>query len=255
MKNILWLALAATIVSGPIAKAAVTSIVIGASASGTIDGIYLGNYQSPGVSEFYGFGAPSVDENALTSDYEEIYPDQLFDPAPPPLASVGLGLDMSVDNALKITASSKLLDTNSIGDLRNDHAGVVEFSISKDASAVANFTGTSSSLLTILDNFDSVLWTSGDGTTPFSVTTGVYRAEYSLAAEFGGEKSLLDELFELNLVFTPSADPPSPPGPNPPPGPEAVPEPTSILAWIGGLGLIRARLRWKSSHGGQRLRR
>jgi hypothetical protein len=242
MRSILWLTLALFVLSGHVALAAVSSIVIGASGSGTIDGLYLGNYQTSGTPNLYGFGAPSVDKDALISDYEEIYPDQFFsDPAPPPPASVSLGLDMSVDNALKITASSKLLDTSSIASLRNDHAGLVQFSISKDASVVANFTGSVSVILTIRDNFSNVLWTSGDGTAPFSMTSGAYKANYSLAAEFGSGTTLLSELFELNLVFTPAADPDPPPTPNPPPGPETVPEPTSLMAWAAGLGLMRWR--------------
>jgi hypothetical protein len=247
MIKILLLALATIVLGEQVARAAVISIVIGASGAGTIDGLYFGNYQDSGGSNLYGFGAPSVDKDALVSDYEELYPDPLLGdpslPSLPPMASIGVGLDMSLDNSLKIVASSKLLDTSSIASGRNDHAGVVEFSLSKDASVVANFTGSSSALVTIRDNFANVLWTSGDGTVAFSVTSGAYWAEYSLSAEFGPGTFLTNESLELNLAFTPAVDPTPPTDPNPPPGPEVVPEPTSVLTWAAGLGVMHLGFR------------
>jgi hypothetical protein len=243
MKQLYWFGLVMLALGSQFASGSVASIVLGASGSGAISGFALGNYDLGGTSNLYGFGSTSVDENLLVGEYEDQYPDQLQDPTPPVVASLKLGLDISTPNTLRILANSKILDTSTIASIRNDHSGTVSFSITKDASVVANFTGTSSASLTIRDTFSDLVWTSGDGTTPFELTSGVYNVDYTLSSNFSPfSGSSLTEDFNLFLAFTPAADPPPPPGPNPPPGPEVVPEPVSILVWsLGGFATILSR--------------
>lgn len=245
MKTIVLLCLGFILMGSQFANATVNSIVLGAYGSGNISGVALGNYDTGIASNLYGFGGVSVDANQLTGEYEEIYPDQLQEPVPPPVASVKLGLDMSVDNTLRILASSKILDTSMIASVRNDHSGTVSFSISKDASVVATFTGTANSNLTIRDNFSVLIWSSGDGTTPFDLTSGLYNVTYTVSSNFSPFIGFsASEDFDLFLAFTPAADPTPPPNPTPPPGPEAVPEPVSLMVWsLGGVAAIATRRR------------
>jgi hypothetical protein len=248
MKQFLWFGLIMVLLAGQPAVATVNSIVLGASASGTISGIALGNYDIGGSSNLYGFGSVSVDENLLFNEYEDFYPDPLQEPVQPVVGSLKIGLDMSVDNTLRIIANSQVLDTAAITTVRNDHSGLVSFSISKDASVVATFTGTASASLTIRDNFSALVWSSGDGTDPFDLTAGLYNIDYSLSSNFSPfiGFSLIED-FDLLLAFTPATEPPPPPGPNPPPGPEAVPEPVSVLVWgLGGIATILAKRRMQN---------